>query len=128
MINDFLIISVTGKDTDSIGLKIKNKFFIKKLKLNIRNNELLVNNIFDLIKKKKANVDKNFSIIVNVGPGSFSGIRIALAVAKGIKMAKGSKIYGYKGTELSKFNLKNIELLIQKNLIENNLIKPVYLS
>ena len=60
MINDFLIISVTGKDTDSIGLKIKNKFFIKKLKSNIRNNELLVNNIFDLIKKKKANVDKNY--------------------------------------------------------------------
>ena len=46
----------------------------------------------------------------------------------GIKIAKGIKIYGYKGTDLAEFNLKNIELLFQKNLLENNLIKPVYLS
>ena len=87
-----------------------------------------MNNIFDLIKEKKANIDKNFSIIVNIGPGSFSGIRISLAIAKGIKIVKGTKIYGYKNSHLDEFNLRNIELLIQKNLIENNLIKPVYLS
>ena len=127
MIRDFLIINFTGKN-DSIGLRVNNNFFVKKLQTNIRNNGLLVNNIFDLIKEKKANIDKNFSIIVNIGPGSFSGIRISLAIAKGIKIVKGTKIYGYKNSHLAEFNLKNIELLIQKNLIENNLIKPVYLS
>ena len=127
MIKDFLIINFTGKN-DSIGLRVNNNFFVKKLQTNIRNNGLLVNNIFDLIKEKKANIDKNFSIIVNIGPGSFSGIRISLAIAKGIKIVKGTKIYGYKNSHLAEFNLKNIELLIQKNLIENNLIKPVYLS
>ena len=127
MIEDFLIINFTGKN-DSIGLRVNSNFFVKKLQTNIRNNGLLVNNIFDLIKEKKANIDKNFSIIVNIGPGSFSGIRISLAIAKGIKIVKGTKIYGYKNSHLAEFNLKNIELLIQKNLIENNLIKPVYLS
>ena len=127
MIRDFLIINFTGKN-DSIGLRVNNNFFIKKLQTNIRNNGLLVNNIFDLIKEKKAKIDKNFSIIINIGPGSFSGIRISLAIAKGIKIVKGTKIYGYNNSHLSEFNLKNIELLIQKNLIENNLIKPVYLS
>ena len=87
-----------------------------------------MNNILDFIKQKNANIDKNFSVIVNIGPGSFSGIRISLAIAKGIKISKGTKIYGYKNSDLAEFNLKNIELLIQKNLIENNLIKPVYLS
>ena len=127
MIKDFLIINFTGKN-DSIGLRVNNNFFVKKLQTNIRNNGLLVNNIFDFIKQKKANINKNFSVIVNIGPGSFSGIRISLAIAKGIKIVKGTKIFGYKDSHLAEFNLKNIELLIQKNLIENNLIKPVYLS
>tara|TARA_B100000586_G_C20044921_1_gene399381 strand:- start:410 stop:793 length:384 start_codon:yes stop_codon:yes gene_type:complete len=127
MIKDFLIINFTGKN-DSIALRVDNSFFVKKLQSNIRNNDLLVNNIFDLIKQKKANIDKKFSVIVNIGPGSFSGIRISLAVAKGIKIAKGVQLYGYKDSHLAEFNLKNIELLIQKNLLENNLIKPVYLS
>ena len=127
MIKDFLIINCTGKN-DSIGLRVNNNFFLKKLQTNIGKNESLVNNIFDFVKQKKANVDKTFSIIVNIGPGSFSGIRISLAVAKGIKISKGAKLYGYKDTDLIDFNYKNIELLIKKNLIENNLIKPVYLS
>ena len=37
-------------------------------------------------------------------------------------------LYGYKDSLLNEFNLKNIEFLIQKNLLENELIKPVYLS
>ena len=127
MIKDFLIINFTGKN-DSIGLRVNNNFFVKKIQTNIRNNGLLVNNIFALIKEKKANIDKNFSVIVNIGPGSFTGIRISLAIAKGIKIVKGTKIYGYKNSHLVEFNLKNIELLIQENLIENNLIKPIYLS
>ena len=127
MIKDVLIINFTGKN-NKIGLRVNNNFFIKKLQTNIKNNDLLVNIISDFINQNNAKINENFSVIVNVGPGSFSGIRIAIAVAKGIKIAKGSKIYGYKDTNLAEFNLKNIELLIKKNLIQNNLIKPVYLS
>tara|TARA_Y100000817_G_scaffold207072_1_gene162383 strand:+ start:226 stop:609 length:384 start_codon:yes stop_codon:yes gene_type:complete len=127
MIKDFLLINFTGKN-DLIALRANNNFFIKKFQINLRKNEKFVNNIFDFISKKGVNIDKKFSILVNLGPGSFSGIRISIAVAKGIKIAKGAKIYGYKDSELSEFNLKNIELLIKKNLIQNNLINPVYIS
>ena len=127
MIKDFLIINFTGKN-NSIGLRINNNFFIKKLQTNIKNNQSIVNKIFELIHQKNANIDKNFSIIVNIGPGSFSSIRISLAIAKGIKISKGARLFGYKNGDLDEFNLKNIELLIKKKLIENNLIKPVYLS
>ena len=127
MIKNFFIINFTGKN-DSIGLKVDHNFFVKKLQTNIRKNDLLVNSVFGLISEKKVKIDKNFSILVNIGPGSFSGIRISIAAAKGIKIATGANIYGYKDKDLSDFNLKNIELLIKKNLIQNKLIKPIYLS
>ena len=127
MIKDFLIINCTGKN-DSIGLRANSNFFIEKFQTNIENNEALVNKILEFLKKHKVKVDKDFSIIVNIGPGSFSTVRISLAVAKGIQISKGTRLYGYKDSVLNEFNLKNIEFLIQKNLLENELIKPVYLS
>ena len=127
MIKNFFIINFTGKN-DSIGLKVDNNFFVKKLQTNIRKNDLLVNSVFKLISEKKVKIDRNFSILVNVGPGSFSGIRISIAAAKGIKIVTGANIYGYKSNDLGEFNLKNIELLIKKNLLQNKLIKPIYLS
>jgi tRNA A37 threonylcarbamoyladenosine modification protein TsaB len=127
MINDFLVINCTGKN-DSIGLKINSNFFVQKLQTNIRNNELLVNNIMDFIKKKNVKIDDKFSVLVNLGPGSFTSIRVSLAVAKGINITKKASLYGYKDSDLTALNLKNIDLLIKKNLIENKLIKPVYIS
>ena len=127
MIKNFLVINCTRKN-NIIALRINNNFFFKKLQTNMRSNELLVNNIFSFTKQKKANVDKNFSVIVNLGPGSFSSIRIAIAVAKGIKISSGAKLYGYRDEDLANFNARNIGLLVKKKLIQNNLIKPVYLS
>ena len=127
MIKDFLIISCTGKN-DKIGLKINNNFFIHDFQTKIKNNEILVSTILNLTNKHKVNLDKNFSILVNNGPGSFSSIRVALSVAKGIKISNKVKLFGFKNSDLPQFNLENIEVLINKNLIEKNLIKPLYLS
>ena len=127
MIKDFLIISCTGKN-DKIGLKINNNFFIHDFQTKIKNNEIMVSTILNLFNKHKANIDENFSIIVNNGPGSFSTIRVALSVAKGIEISNNVKLFGFKNSDLPQFNLENIEILINKNLLEKNLIKPIYLS
>ena len=100
MIKDFLIINCTGKD-DTIALKINNKFFLKKLQTNIIRYEALSLVILDFIKKHNVEIGQKFSILVNSGPGSFSGIRIALAVAKGIKLVKNSNIFCYNNFTLN---------------------------
>ena len=127
MIKDFIILNCIGKD-DKIGLRINENFYIHELDYKINNNDHLVSNILNLVKKHKVNIDNKFSIIVNIGPGSFSSIRTSLSVAKGMKISKNINLYGFKNSDLKQFDLANIELLIRKNLIQNKLIKPIYLS
>jgi len=127
MIKDFLILNCIGKD-DKIGLCINENFYIHELDYKVNNNDQLVSNILNLVKKYKVNIDNKFSIIVNIGPGSFSSIRTSISVAKGMKISKNIYLYGFKNSDLKQFDLANIELLISKNLIQNKLIKPIYLS
>ena len=127
MIKDFLIINCTGKN-DKVGLKINNNFFVHDFQTKIQNNEILVSTILNLTNKHKANINKDFTVLVNNGPGSFSTVRVALAVAKGIKISNNVNLFGFKDEDLLQFNLENIEVLINKNLIEKKLIKPLYFS
>ena len=127
MIKDFIILNCIGKD-DKIGLRINENFYIHELDYKINKNDQLVSNILNLVKKYKVNINNKFSIIVNIGPGSFSTIRTSLSVAKGMKISKNTNLYGFKNSDLKQFDLANIELLIGKNLIQNKLIKPIYLS
>jgi len=127
MIKDFLIINCIGRN-NKIGLKVNNNFFVHDLNLKIKEKDLLVTNILNLLKKYKVNLHTDFSILVNYGPGSFSSMRISLAVAKGIKLSKKIKLFGFKDYDLGQFSLANIELLIKNKLLQKNLIKPIYLS
>ncbi len=127
MIKDFLIINCIGKN-DKIALKFNNEFYIHDFDKKVNNKDQLVLIILNLLKKHKVNLDNKLSILVNNGPGSFSAIRISLAVAKGIKISKKINLFGFKDTDLQQFTLANIEFLIKKKLIQKNLIKPIYLS
>ena len=127
MIKNFLIISCIGKD-DKLGLRINKDFFVhdfdkKKIKY-----ELLVSEILKFIEIHQVKLNKEFSVILNRGPGSFSAVRIALAVAKGLEISKKIMLFGYKNNDLKLFNIENIEKLLDKNLVEKKLIKPIYLS
>ena len=127
MINNFLIINCIGRD-DKLGLRINKEFFVYNFNKKKNKNEYLVKEILNLLKNHSVQLDKNFSVIVNQGPGSFSGIRTSLAVAKGLEISNKVKLFGYKDANLKLFNQENIEKLIKQNLVEKNLIKPIYLS
>ena len=125
MINNFLIISCTGKN-NFLDLKTDNKFFKEKLQNNINSNNLLVSNIISFTDKYKVKLSKKYSIIVNLGPGSYSSIRISLSVSKGIQIVCGSKLYGYKNDQLSEFKLEKIKILIKNKQLKDKMIKPIY--
>ncbi len=127
MIKDFLILNCIGKK-DKIGLRIKNNFFVHELDQNVNKKDQLVLNILNIFKKHKVILNNEFSIIVNRGPGSFSSIRTSFSVAKGMQISKNTDLYSYNNSDLAQFDLVNIELLISKGLIQNKLIKPIYLS
>jgi tRNA A37 threonylcarbamoyladenosine modification protein TsaB len=127
MIKNFLVINCTGKN-DTMGLRVNNNFFIYKFPNNVKVSEILLTNILDFLKKNEVKINQEFSIILNSGPGSFSSIRCALSVAKGIQISRGAKLYAFLASQLDVLNLENIEYLIKKNLLENKLIKPIYIS
>ena len=203
MNKNFLVLDFTGL-SKNIVFKFKDKFFINKIETDSNHNREIIDDILNLIKGANIKTKEKFDVLVNLGPGSFSGIRISLAVAKGIKLIKKVNLFGFnsfilnaapylekyetvfsilkinkkfyflkyiegKKNDISqitefqnkeKLNAKsvivissemknedmfkniaekhriiedfdirnNIEILIKKNLIENNLIKPVYLG
>ncbi len=203
MNKNFLVLDFTGL-SKNIVFKFKDKFFINKIETDSNNNQEIIDDILNLIQGTNIKTKEKFDVLVNLGPGSFSGIRISLAVAKGIKLIKKVNLFGFnsfilnaapylekyetvfsilkvnkkfyflkyiKGkkndiSQITEFKNKeklneksvivissqmknedifkniaekhriiedfdvknNIEILIKKNLIENNLIKPVYLG
>ena len=203
MNKNFLILDFTRLNKNII-FKFKDKFYINKIETDSNNNQEIIYDILNLIKGTNIKTKEKFDVLVNLGPGSFSGIRISLAVAKGIKLIKKVNLFGFnsfilnaapylekyetvfsilkvnkkfyflkyiKGkkndiSQITEFQNKeklneksvivissqmknedifkniaekhriiedfdvinNIEILIKKNLIENNLIKPLYLG
>ncbi len=127
MIKNFLIINCIGKD-DKLALRINKDLFICNLDDKNRTNENLVTEILNLFNQHNAVLNESFSVLINQGPGSFTATRIALAVAKGLIISKKVKLYGYRDTDLGRFDKKNIEKLLKSKLNEKKLIKPIYLS
>ena len=84
--------------------------------------------LFDFLKQNCINLAKLTHLFVNQGPGSFSGIRTSIAVAKGLSITNKLSLYGFNSYDLKGMNYMNIILLYQKGHLTKKLIKPLYLS
>jgi len=76
-------------------VKAKNKTFSKILQSDKFNNDLLMKQILEFFKANHLNFDDISDILVNQGPGNFSGLRGSIATAKGISLSKNLKLLGY---------------------------------
>jgi tRNA threonylcarbamoyladenosine biosynthesis protein TsaB len=69
-----------------------NKYFSSKLLLKHSHSEKLFELIQMTLKEAEVNLDEIKSIAVSEGPGSFTGLRIGMAAAKGIAQASSKPI------------------------------------
>ena len=82
-------------DIGSLFIKSKSKTFIKVLQSDKFHSDLLMKQILDFLKDNNLKFEDINCIFVNQGPGSFSGLRGSLAVAKGISLSKNLELFGY---------------------------------
>ena len=95
----FLIIDLSTQPGNLI-LKIKNNLFYKVLQKDNHSNDILMLEILSLFKKNKRKLEHISKIFVNLGPGSFSGIRGSIATSQGISLASKTHIFGYSSFQL----------------------------
>ena len=100
---NFLSIETSLNRIYLIIVKNKQTFFIEKK--NVLSVEVSLNL---LIKKIMVNAKINFSdldfVLVSLGPGSFTGIRIGISAAKAIGTVTGKKIIGFSNFETILFS------------------------
>ena len=78
----------------------------------------------NFLNKKKINISKIERIFINLGPGKFTSLRIALSVAKAISLANNAILIGFKSKDLINKNYKNLIKFVGNK----SLIKPIYSS
>ena len=79
----------------SLFIKSKSKTYYKIIQIDKSNNDLLMKRILDFFIEKNITFDDITNIFVNQGPGSYSGLRGSLSIAKGISLSKKKNLYGY---------------------------------
>ena len=80
--------------------------------------------LLNFLNKKKINISKIERIFINLGPGKFTSLRIALSVAKALSLANKAILIGFKSKDVINKNYKNLIKLVGNK----SLIKPIYSS
>tara|TARA_Y100001970_G_scaffold55475_1_gene70301 strand:+ start:269 stop:646 length:378 start_codon:yes stop_codon:yes gene_type:complete len=84
--------------------------------------------LFNFLKEKNMKISKIDNILVNQGPGKFSGIRSSIALAKALSITNKLNLYGFNSQQIELKDYKKVLSLLKKGILKKNLIKPEYLS
>ena len=84
--------------------------------------------LFDFLKENKLNIKEINNILINQGPGKFSGIRISISAAKALSFTNKLNLYGFNSKYVRNQNYDKIIDLFNKGHLIKNLIKPQYSS
>ena len=99
---------------------------------NIKTNyEKLIILINDFLNSKNLKIKDISKFYLNIGPGSFAGIRNSISVIKAICLINKVDYYCYSFQYFNGINdvkYENIPDLCDKFNVKKNLIKPIYIS
>ena len=91
----------TSTEKFSISILKNNKVVLNLSKiLNKTYSKFLIPLLKDSLEQSRLDIKKINSILISLGPGSFTGIRIGIAAAKGLGMAHKINISGYNNMDI----------------------------
>ena len=124
---NFLVIDGSQDKINFFSI-FNNNSYHKTIKANKNNNEKLSMELFKFFDENSIKQSELKNIIVNQGPGKFSGIRSSIAVAKALSITNKLDLYGFNSNDLKGTNYEHVINLCKKGALTKNLINPVYSS
>ena len=82
--------------------------------------------IFEFLKKNNIKIEEISNILINQGPGVFSGIRSSISTVKALSLSNNINIYGFNSNQVEKKNYNKVLDLFKKGALIKNIIKPHY--
>lgn len=98
--NTILILDTADNKKITVGLKINDKEYIKTEKITSNKTQIILPMIDEILKKHLLEPKDLSEIQVNVGPGSFTGLRVGLAIANTFSFVLKIPINGSKVGEI----------------------------
>jgi tRNA threonylcarbamoyladenosine biosynthesis protein TsaB len=90
----------TSLDYCSVGIKYNDNLIIESILAKSKQAEILPQMVADLCAAVKINPKQITKIAVTTGPGSFTGVRVGLAFAKGLAIAINCELIGISTLEV----------------------------
>ena len=94
----------------SLAVKTENKFISTTYDIGMRQSEILVPSIDELLKKADIKPSELNATCLTIGPGSFTGLRLGISALKAIELAYGVPVYGISSLEAYAYPYKNFGL------------------
>lgn len=97
---NILIIDTADNKKNTVGLKIDHKEYFRTEDVSVSRTQVILPMIDKILKEHKVEMKNISAIEVNVGPGSYTGLRVGLAIANAISFALKIPINGKKVGEI----------------------------
>ena len=103
-----ILLAIDSSSTPAqLALQNSGEFFFKSLSGRHRQNETLMPNIDSLFKEHNISANKLKAVACIRGPGSFTGLRIGLSIAKALALALDIPLYTENGLMLQALEAEN---------------------